>query len=126
MFEPAGAPARDRSPVAAHRARLRFSSLPISFPLDTVGIKAAIVAAQRPVRTQPRAERSDALDASGPKTSSRVARLDIRGQILSASLRLCVSALEATPFKRKDAKTQRRKASNRLALAAEQDAVGNE
>jgi hypothetical protein len=41
------------------------------------------------------------------------------GQILPASLRLCVSALKSTPFKRKGAKTPRRKVSNRLALAAE-------
>src|SRR6266516_2327769 len=44
------------------------SSLPISFPLDTVGVKAAIVAAQRLVRTQPRAEQGAVLYAFGPRT----------------------------------------------------------
>ncbi len=38
------------------------------FPLDTVGLEAAIVAAQRLVRSQPKAERSAALDAFGPRT----------------------------------------------------------
>jgi len=57
----------------------RGSPLRISFPLDTVGIKAAIVAAQRFVRNQPRAEPSDALDASfGPRTCRPVAQVNIR------------------------------------------------
>src|SRR6266498_4732148 len=40
--------------TAVHPGPLpRGSSLPISFPLDTMGIKVAIVAVQRSVRTQP-------------------------------------------------------------------------
>ena len=81
-----------------------------------MGIKAAIVAAQQPVRTQPRAEPSDALDAFGPTTSRSVARVDIRGQFLSASLRWNRPRSNAKAQRRKGAghKTESRSPPNKM------------